>query len=195
MGDILASGAGVFRAGQIGMRLITRDDTPAYIYGLEVVRFRVAKEMRPAWVIELDGDMCGGDVLGRLFASDVTKGGDVVDLGTAGTGGDVMPAVPTAPLGTGFTVAAGDPALLLLDVYACTGYFEFGLVIHYVFRGDQYTYEVGSREEPLRIMGTDAPVPHYVFSEESEKPGPHRKGLVDGGRWDCEVPSAEPAGD
>ena len=29
----------------------------------------------------------------------------------------------------------------------------------------------------------------------SDEPGPRRKGLVAGGKWDCELPSAEPSGD
>ncbi|MGI5238694.1 hypothetical protein [Dactylosporangium sp. CA-139066] len=169
---LLASGATIFRDGVLELRLVTRDEIPAYVYKIEVIKFKEDKAAQPAWVAGTPEGGCGGEQY-RAFSADLNKNDVYVrDLGIIGNKpGGVDPEAPTGPIGTGFTTAAGDPVHFYLNLEACSGYYEFGVRLQYTYRGDKYVRQIGTPAEPLRIIGTRNDVPYYNWISTYDPPG------------------------
>ena len=96
-----------------------------------------------------------GDPYERTFDMVLARSsGDIRDLGISGESPTPPdPQVRTGKLGASFTVAADDPARIVVNVRTCDMYYEFGLRIHYSTGGEQYVFDVGSPEAPYRIDG------------------------------------------
>jgi len=171
-----------FRAGQLDLRLSAKDPKPLYIYKIEIATFAQKPDVSPAWVGLLEAGGCG-DAQHREFTADLDKPASITDDGIVGDG-DPDPDAPQAKLGADFTIKDDDPAHIFVNIKACTGYFEFGLKIHYNYLGGDFETTIGSAAKPFTMVGSAVSVPSYGYQD--EKSAPHPSDAIGG----CASPGA-----
>ncbi|MEV0269626.1 hypothetical protein AB0H43_12660 [Hamadaea sp. NPDC050747] len=107
-------------------------------------------DVSPSWGLEADPG-CGGPSQVRLLKV-VLDTGLFTDEGLT-QGGPDNPNARAEPFGTSFTVSSREAADIQVDVFACSGLYEFGVKIEYVSAGQTRTMTIGAPENPLRIIG------------------------------------------
>ena len=173
-------GAITWYRGELRLAITAATPEPIYLTRIEPTVFK-RQRIVPAWGLEFSPG-CGSPAQYRLFQT-VLDRGSIRDLGVIGqdsaSGGPYKDA-PASPLGETFTVTQTDPAELVFHVYACDGYFEWGLKITYIAAGQEHTTTVGTEQQPLKAIGgwRDVPRYHGVYDGRTTVvPGP---GLVRG---------------
>lgn len=173
----------------IHLGLSTADEKPVFIMRIEPVVFD-HETIAPAWGLEFKPP-CGGTAQFRVFRV-VLDQGSIEDMGLVGLepGEDT----PTEPLGQSFTVSANDPALVVIQAYACAGYFEWGLKITYVASDDLKYAWFGTEDEPLQMIGGWQGVERYHAEWDGDVrivPGPAKDPTKDPARpADPGIPSS-----
>lgn len=141
--------------GNLSVTLTTKTNDPVYIVGIDLV-IHEQKELTPAWGLEFK-EPCGGGASYRLFDvlldHDVIKDRGVVEQGVEAEELGTVDRPPAEKIGRTFTVARNDPAELDFDVYACTGYYEWGVEISYITGDEKKSVVLGPKEDPYRMVG------------------------------------------
>jgi len=169
--NILNNGGAAWVQGHLTMTMTGIGDAVVAITNLKQLVYKKT-DSAPAWLyVPLGG--CG-DVYERLFALNLDNGSfrDMGIQGEARTG--VAP--PSEALGPAFTVSRADPALIVVDVLSCHGYYEWGLEVTYVVEGSQRVKVIGTPTQPLRSWGATSATTR-VFTTNMLGPG-----LIDEGQ-------------
>jgi len=128
-----------------GSRTLLIDDFDVQVFGEDA-------DVMPEWALLDDAGGCGPSTRWWLMDVVLADGqGELVHRGPS-------------------RVSRTDPAEVHVHVSSCDRYYEFGLVIGYTVDGQDRVERVGSREQPLRIVGGAA----SALYASSGSPGPER---------------------
>jgi hypothetical protein len=165
---LLASGSSVaYRAGRLQLDLSAVSGDDIFVYDVKVHVFE-HEAAHPAWALADEAGGCGPDRI-------------PLNLKLANGAGKVSnPAIPNE--GVEFTLSASVPVVLEIEASACDEYYEFGVELQYSVRGADFSENIGSRSDPLKIMGGTA----EVLYSSSLTPGPDQVHPNRGGYFpDC----------
>lgn len=76
-----------------------------------------------------------------------------IDAGIRSGGPTAPPGVRSAPFGPKLHVTHEDPAVIVVNASACSGYHEWGVQITYATGGKTYTKVIGDSTHPFRTVG------------------------------------------
>lgn len=159
--SMVAAGGASYGAGHLYLDFTVLDDSTIEIQDIKPIFFP-AQPTKAEWIYTPQGGC--GDSYSRVFNFNLDKH-TFADAGVMGSSDQQAAgaSVRREPLGPAFHVSAKDPAQIRVDVTSCRGHYEWGLVVKYLVRGEERTWNVGTAAQPYRSIGIlSSPVPSYT---------------------------------
>ncbi|MFF4644388.1 hypothetical protein [Streptomyces sp. NPDC001389] len=144
---VTEKGGATWGSGHLYLTLSAQEGKTVVVEDIRLSTRLPAQIDPPAW-IGVTQSGCGGFIYGREFDLDLDKP-SLVDKGVTGEPEPNEARAKANPLGPAFTVSATDPAVIRVDVTACSGNYEWSLYVDYSYAGRSYRKLVG----PFRSMG------------------------------------------
>ncbi|MFJ3922229.1 hypothetical protein [Streptomyces sp. NPDC090022] len=144
--NVTAKGGATWGAGHLYLTLSAEEGKTVVVQDIRPSTPRPIRIGPPAWIAVTQGGC--GDSYNRVFSYDLDRA-VLTDRGIDGKPEPGRQKANANPLGPAFTVSAADPAVVRVDVSACEGNYEWGLIVDYAHAGHVYRQTVG----PFRSMG------------------------------------------
>lgn len=123
------------------------------------------RQVKPEWLVRDEPGDCGG-AYQRSFSLQLEDGGaSIVDKGILEGAGDQPEKIKDQSLQSQtWTVGQSDISEITISAEPLDGYYEFGINIHYMLNGEEFERQIGSPNQPYKVVGSSADIPKsYMF--------------------------------